>query len=95
MPGRRIFISQSRKWGKVQCLSHERHGPGRVPDPPVRNDRDRPLHHDSARRITAFSSPKSDHRQNFCKTAHLAEAFHMNYQVHHGGNSLNNLAHLS
>ena len=21
----------------------ERHGPGRVPDPPVRNDRDRPL----------------------------------------------------
>ena len=28
------------------------------------------------------------------KTAHLAEAFHMNYEVHHGGNSLNNLAQL-
>ncbi len=28
------------------------------------------------------------------KTAHLAEAFHMNYEVHHGGNSLNNVAGL-
>ena len=28
------------------------------------------------------------------KTAHLAEAFHMSYEVHHGGNSLNNLANL-
>lgn len=28
------------------------------------------------------------------KTAHLAEAFHMNYEVHHGGNSLNNWANL-
>jgi L-alanine-DL-glutamate epimerase-like enolase superfamily enzyme len=28
------------------------------------------------------------------KTAHLAEAFHMNYEVHHGGNSLNNMAQL-
>jgi L-alanine-DL-glutamate epimerase-like enolase superfamily enzyme len=28
------------------------------------------------------------------KTAHLAEAFHLNYEVHHGGNSLNNLANL-
>jgi len=28
------------------------------------------------------------------KTAHLAEAFHMNFEVHHGGNSLNNLANL-
>ena len=28
------------------------------------------------------------------KTAHLAEAFHMNYEVHHGGNSLNNAANL-
>src|SRR5260370_1238167 len=28
------------------------------------------------------------------KAAHLAEAFHMNYEVHHGGNSLNNLAQL-
>jgi L-alanine-DL-glutamate epimerase-like enolase superfamily enzyme len=28
------------------------------------------------------------------KTAHLAEAFHMNYEVHHGGNSLNNGAQL-
>ncbi len=28
------------------------------------------------------------------KTAHLAEAFHMNYEVHHGGNSLNNVANL-
>ena len=26
------------------------------------------------------------------KTAHLAEAFGMNYEVHHGGNSLNNWA---
>jgi L-alanine-DL-glutamate epimerase-like enolase superfamily enzyme len=28
------------------------------------------------------------------KTAHLAEAFHLNYEVHHGGNSLNNVANL-
>ncbi|MEZ5856406.1 MAG: enolase C-terminal domain-like protein [Hyphomicrobiaceae bacterium] len=28
------------------------------------------------------------------KTAHLAECFHMNYEVHHGGNSLNNFANL-
>ena len=28
------------------------------------------------------------------KTAHLAEAFHMNYEVHHGGNSHNNMAQL-
>jgi L-alanine-DL-glutamate epimerase-like enolase superfamily enzyme len=28
------------------------------------------------------------------KTAHLAECFHMSYEVHHGGNSLNNLANL-
>jgi L-alanine-DL-glutamate epimerase-like enolase superfamily enzyme len=28
------------------------------------------------------------------KTAHLAEAFHMNYEVHHGNNSLNNVANL-
>jgi L-alanine-DL-glutamate epimerase-like enolase superfamily enzyme len=28
------------------------------------------------------------------KTAHLAEAFHMTYEVHHGGNSLNNMAQL-
>jgi L-alanine-DL-glutamate epimerase-like enolase superfamily enzyme len=28
------------------------------------------------------------------KTAHLAEAFHMNMEVHHGGNSLNNVANL-
>jgi len=28
------------------------------------------------------------------KTAHLAEAFHMNYEVHHGGNSFNNMAQL-
>ncbi|MEQ1517587.1 MAG: mandelate racemase family protein [Usitatibacteraceae bacterium] len=28
------------------------------------------------------------------KTAHLAEAFQMNYEVHHGGNSLNNFANL-
>jgi L-alanine-DL-glutamate epimerase-like enolase superfamily enzyme len=28
------------------------------------------------------------------KTAHLAEAFHMNYEIHHGGNSLNNIANL-
>jgi L-alanine-DL-glutamate epimerase-like enolase superfamily enzyme len=26
------------------------------------------------------------------KTAHLAEAFHMTYEVHHGGNSANNMA---
>lgn len=28
------------------------------------------------------------------KTARLAEAFHMNYEVHHGSNSLNNVANL-
>jgi L-alanine-DL-glutamate epimerase-like enolase superfamily enzyme len=28
------------------------------------------------------------------KTAHLAQAFHMNYEVHHGGNSHNNMAQL-
>jgi len=28
------------------------------------------------------------------KTAHLAEAFRMNFEVHHGGNSLNNVANL-
>lgn len=28
------------------------------------------------------------------KTAHLAEAFRMNYEIHHGGNSLNNVAGL-
>ncbi len=28
------------------------------------------------------------------KTAHLAEAFGMNFEVHHGGNSLNNIANL-
>jgi L-alanine-DL-glutamate epimerase-like enolase superfamily enzyme len=28
------------------------------------------------------------------KTAHLAEAFHMTYEVHHGGNSFNNMAQL-
>ncbi|HSI39035.1 MAG TPA: enolase C-terminal domain-like protein [Xanthobacteraceae bacterium] len=28
------------------------------------------------------------------KTAHLAEAFHMTYEIHHGGNSLNNIANL-
>jgi L-alanine-DL-glutamate epimerase-like enolase superfamily enzyme len=28
------------------------------------------------------------------KTAHLAEAFRMNFEVHHGGNSSNNIANL-
>ncbi|MGH7534717.1 MAG: enolase C-terminal domain-like protein [Gemmatimonadales bacterium] len=28
------------------------------------------------------------------KTAHLAEAFHLTFEVHHGGNSLNNVANL-
>jgi L-alanine-DL-glutamate epimerase-like enolase superfamily enzyme len=28
------------------------------------------------------------------KSAHLAEGFHMNFEIHHGGNSLNNVAHL-
>ena len=28
------------------------------------------------------------------KTAHLAEAFHMSFEIHHGGNSLNNVANL-
>lgn len=28
------------------------------------------------------------------KVAHLAEAFHLNFEVHHGGNSLNNMANL-
>jgi len=31
---------------------------------------------------------------NMLKTAHLAEAFDMNYEVHHGSNSLNNVANL-
>jgi len=31
---------------------------------------------------------------NMMKTAHLAESFRMNYEVHHGGNSLNNVAGL-
>jgi L-alanine-DL-glutamate epimerase-like enolase superfamily enzyme len=31
---------------------------------------------------------------NLMKTAHLAEAFHLNYELHHGGNSLNNFANL-
>jgi L-alanine-DL-glutamate epimerase-like enolase superfamily enzyme len=31
---------------------------------------------------------------NMLKTAHLAEAFSMNYEVHHGSNSLNNVANL-
>jgi L-alanine-DL-glutamate epimerase-like enolase superfamily enzyme len=31
---------------------------------------------------------------NCIKTAHLAEAFRMNYEVHHGNNSLNNVANL-
>src|SRR5262245_26538385 len=28
------------------------------------------------------------------KAAHLSEAFHMNFEIHHGGNSLNNVANL-
>jgi L-alanine-DL-glutamate epimerase-like enolase superfamily enzyme len=28
------------------------------------------------------------------KSAHQAEGFHMNFEIHHGGNSLNNVAHL-
>jgi L-alanine-DL-glutamate epimerase-like enolase superfamily enzyme len=28
------------------------------------------------------------------KVAHLAEAFRLNFEVHHGGNSLNNVANL-
>lgn len=28
------------------------------------------------------------------ESAHLAHAFHMNYEIHHGGNSINNLANL-
>ncbi len=31
---------------------------------------------------------------NMLKAAHLAEAFRMNYEIHHGGNSLNNVAQL-
>jgi L-alanine-DL-glutamate epimerase-like enolase superfamily enzyme len=31
---------------------------------------------------------------NLMKIAHLAEAFHTNFEVHHGGNSLNNVANL-
>ena len=31
---------------------------------------------------------------NMMKAAHLAESFHMNYEAHHGGNSLNNVAGL-
>ncbi len=59
------------KWGKVQGLSRERHGPGRVPDPPVRNDRDRlpTLQHDSRCRIRAFSSPNLGIDRNFPSVA--------------------------
>jgi len=35
------------------------------------------------------SSPRSE-----LPTAHLAEAFRMTYEIHHGGNSLNNVANL-
>jgi hypothetical protein len=28
------------------------------------------------------------------KSAHLAEGFHMNFEIHHGGNSLNNVANI-
>jgi len=28
------------------------------------------------------------------KAAHLAEAFHLKFEIHHGGNSLNNVANL-
>jgi L-alanine-DL-glutamate epimerase-like enolase superfamily enzyme len=28
------------------------------------------------------------------KAAHLAEAFHMNFELHHGGNSVNNVANI-
>ena len=28
------------------------------------------------------------------KAAHLAETFHLNFEIHHGGNSLNNVANL-
>ncbi len=28
------------------------------------------------------------------KAAHMAEAFHLNFEMHHGGNSLNNIAQL-
>ncbi len=31
---------------------------------------------------------------NMLKAAHLAEAFRLNYEIHHGGNSLNNVAQL-
>ena len=39
----KVLIASAGKSSKVGGLSRERHGPGRVPDPPVRNDRDRPL----------------------------------------------------
>ena len=37
----------------------------------------------------AFGPPELD-----ALTAHLAEGFHMNFEIHHGGNSLNNVANL-
>ena len=40
---------------------------------------------------TALNSPKVNEGRFL---AHLAEAFRMSYEVHHGGNSLNNVANL-
>ena len=39
-----------------------------------------------------YEDPLGD--QDCLKAAHLAEGFGMNFEIHHGGNSLNNVAHL-
>ena len=47
------------------------------------------------RRTSSGATSRSKAGSRRCvKAAHLAEAFHMNYEVHHGGNSLNNVANL-
>ena len=45
-------------------------------------------------RLPARRRRREGRPHRLLKTAHLAEGFHMNYEVHHGGNSLNNVANL-
>ena len=70
------------------------------PDPRHRVRAGRPhrlraLAHRSRRPTTCAATSRSRAGSPRCvKTAHLAEGFHMNYEMHHGGNSLNNVANL-
>ena len=50
-------------------------------------------------RRPALSAAKTDVAVNggitaLANAAHLAEAIHMNFEIHHGGNSLDNVANL-